>query len=140
MKTINGITFCDDYDKYEITEEDIEIMKIRFCFAMEEQNIYGIWHNHLSNPEKSEEHLEKVLQLTDLEEPEPGKTRAKVLLDRFNNYSKDFNYSHGGDCTNEPYSCSRCYMERLLEIDTRMKNKEFYLDENGIKRLINDEN
>jgi hypothetical protein len=31
-------------------------------------------------------------------------------------------------------------MERLLEIDTRMKNKEFYLDENGIKRLINDEN
>ena len=142
MKIINNITFHDDYDDIEITEIDIEKVKIRLSYSNNTSKFFAFME---SSKEEFNEAKTKALN-TLFEEK---KTKAlnyffelcETYFDNEEEYLESdkhindiliwnemwlhgFSEEHRGDCTKDAFTCSRCYVERLLNLDTRPKKEK----------------
>lgn len=91
---------------YKIKLKEMEDLLYSAHFYLEESNIQNI--------DKTKKYLDPSYYIS-----ENGKSaldeRCDELLDIF---LSDLKYTHSGDCTCVPCSCSKCYAEFILGIDT----------------------
>jgi len=131
MKEICGVTFHSDYDKFTITNQDVDRMKLKLYNALLQGKYYKIWTALEKGGEPIEEYTldnKDVMYLVGLgetvenEEPEDTKN-INELLELSYVWLDGFKEEHEGDCTSQPFTCTRCYVERHLGIDTTKRKK-----------------
>jgi len=129
MSVIGGITFCDDYDKFNFTEKKVDRMKLKLFYALTRHRMDKIWRKmEQERPKIPDFSLddEDVMYFDGLgetfeEEPEDTKN-IDELLDLSYIWLAGFDEEHRGDCTKDAFTCTRCYVERLIGVDTTGRN------------------
>ena len=99
MNTIGGVTFSDDYDKFNITEEDVDFMKFKIYVDLVMDDLWRVL-------DKAKLGDEVILDWTLSDE------RIKQHISWLHKVKGDLMHPHSGDCTNEPFTCIRCVLER----------------------------
>ena len=108
MKIIGGITLHKDYDRFDITEMDMDRAKLKMFNFLLMDKYYKIWTELEQKRDKTEEFMldnKEVTYLVGLAEPEedePEDTKnINNLLERAHMWFEGLNEEHQGDCTNQ---------------------------------------
>lgn len=97
--------------RIHIEELEEQIGTVRFALNPEDRE----WHNKHIGPRSLEEAVTYALQHLDTSWSEEDATH---LDDRLQHFIEELAGIHAGDCTCVPCSCTKCYVEELVGVDT----------------------
>jgi hypothetical protein len=125
---------------YTITEGDMELAKYKFFLEQGLNMLYDVSFRYIDYKSN------KSMLTTEIVTRKELRNRLKHELDKIvevvwkeddgypANWVKDFNglvlleyldEPHSGDCTKDCWSCSRCYIERIIGCETNVDNTKY---------------
>lgn len=109
----------DEHEKRWFRER-LRSLYLENCITSAHFTLSAEWQRNGKTPEESMAEAVRTLDMgfTTCGEERNGETLEKRLDEQLASYLEDLAGEHSGDCTCVPCSCTKCYAENILGIDT----------------------